>query len=252
MNYPTDLTDFQWKVISIFFDTQRKRKYCLRQILNAIFYQNRTGVQWRLLPKDFPPYGIVSYYYHQWLKQGLWQAINRKLVTKWRKAQGRCASPSVGIMDAQSVKHSLWGIGAKGFDGHKKIKGRKRHLVIDSLGLVLAAVVTVANIHDTKGGKKLLSKLATSGYDRMRVVIADSAYPSLENWLSKLYGWILQISPIHTKEKGFQPVPQRWKVERTFSWLNWNRRLIVDYERNISSSESRVLIANTAYLLKKI
>ena len=252
MNYSTDLTDSQWEVISIFFDNQRKRKYNLRDIINGILYQTRTGVQWRLLPKDFPPYGTVSYYYHKWCKQNLWHAINRKLIIEERKSRGRYASPSVGIVDSQTVKHSLWGAGEKGFDGNKKIKGRKRHIIIDTLGLILAVVVTVANRHDSKGGKSLLKRVAKAGYGRLRIIVADGAYPSIGKWLLEFYGWILQISTISEKGRGFQPVPQRWKVERTISWLNWNRRLIVDYERSIQSSENRVLIANIAYLLKKI
>ena len=252
MSYPTDLTDSNWKIIAYILDDQRKRKYSLRSIFNAILYLNRTGVQWRMLPKDFPPYGTVSYYYHKWRKSGKYFVINRLLVKLYRKEQGRCASPSVTMIDSQTVKHSLWGQGVKGFDGHKRIKGRKRHITVDTLGLVLVAWVTVANRHDVKAGKIVFKKLIKSGFDRLRILIGDSAYESMEKLLAKTYRWTLKVTKVSDTVKGFHPVPQRWKVERTFAWLNWNRRIIVDYERLLSSSQAMVYIANSAYILRKL
>jgi transposase len=250
--YPTNITDSQWEVISSLFDTQRKRKYSLQEIINAIFYLTRSGVQWRMLPKDFPPYGIVYYYFRSWQISGLWERINRHVVEQERIKQDRPASPSVGIIDSQSIKNRERGLGDKGFDGHKKIKGRKRHLIIDSLGLVLAVMVGPANNHDACAAKILLQKLALVGFERMKIIIGDGAYEHLAEWLKENLKWVLQIfKRSDTAKTPFEVLPQRWKVERTISWLMWSRRLSLDYEADTRTSETFVLIANIYLILRK-
>lgn len=251
--YPTNVTDSQWEVISSFFDAQRKRKYSLREIVNAIFYLTRSGVQWRMLPKDFPPYGIVNYYFRVWQGKGLWEQINQHLVCLKRLQQGREASPSVSIVDSQSVKNRERGLPDKGFDGNKKVKGRKRHFAVDTLGLVLAVVVGMANEHDSKAAQNLLLKLAAAGFKRIKIIIGDGAYQYLAEWISIHLNWALHIfKRSDTACPGFKVLPQRWKVERTISWLMWFRRLSLDYEAYPETSETFVLLANVQMILRKM
>lgn len=248
--YPTDLTDSQWEVIKNCFDHQRKRKYPLRRILDAIFYITKSGVQWALLPKDFPPKEIVYYYFSRWRDSGHWKEVNVRLVRMHRKKHKRKPAPSTGIADSQSVENREWGVPEKGFDGHKKVKGRKRHIVIDTLGLILCCVVSPANRHDSKVFGALATELKRCGFKRMRRIIADGAYSNLTDWLKNNFRWELVISLLSELRKGFTPIQQRWKVERTISWLKWNRRLSSDYELHTQTSEAFVLIANIRHILK--
>ena len=250
--YPSDLTDSQWEVIEEILNDQRKRKYNLRDILNAIFYLNRSGCQWRMLPKEYPPFNLCFYYYQKWMRNGTWIRINTSLVRQVRKKEKRKPSPSVGVIDSQSIKNSERGVIDKGFDGHKRIMGRKRHIVVDTLGLVLVAVVHAANIHDSKAAVWVLERLKAMRYKRMKIILADQAYTgSLENWVKTICRWTLKI--IETcKGNNFQVVPMRWKVERTISWLMWARRLSRDFECEVLSSETQVYIANIYRCLRKI
>lgn len=251
--YSTNVTDSQWEVISFFFNVQRKRKYPLREIVNGIFYLTRTGVHWRLLPNDLPPYGIVHYYFRKWIKAGLWEQINQALVRKERVSNNREPSPSVGIVDSQSIKNRERGLLDKGFDGNKKIKGRKRHIVVDTLGLVLAVFVGAANEHDSKPAQTLLRKLSMIGWERLQTIIGDGAYEHLGDWLKEHLLWdLLVFKRSDTGKSVFQVLPQRWKVERTISWLMWYRRLSLDYEAYPETSETFVLLANIHRILKKI
>ena len=186
--YPTDLTDSQWEVIEEILNDQRKRKYALRSIINAILYLNRSGCQWRMLPKDYPPYGSCFYYYRKWTRDGTWVRINTSLNRKVRKRAGRKPSPSVGVIDSQSVKNSERGVIDKGFDGYKKIQGRKRHIVIDTLGLILAAVVHPANIHDSKKALAVSERLKKMRYRRLKIILADQAYAGpLVSWVNLFF-----------------------------------------------------------------
>ncbi len=206
-----------------------------------------------MLPKDLPPYGIVNYYFRQWQQSGLWKKINLFLVRNWRQKKKRKPSPSVGIIDSQSVKNREWGLPDKGFDGNKKINGRKRHLVIDSLGHILTVLVGPANEHDSKAGKILLKRLYNCRFRRMETIIGDGAYKYLGEYLSHYFKWILQIIKLDDFFKGtFKVLPQRWKVERTISWTMWFRRLSFDYEAYPQTSETFVLLANIQIILKKL
>lgn len=248
--YPTDLTDSAWQVIEEILADKRKRKYSLRAILNALLYLTKTGCQWRLLPNDLPPWPLCYYYFWKWRNNGSWEKLNKALVERRRKQAGRTASPSVGIIDSQSVKCSEWGVVPKGYDGHKQVNGRKRHIVVDTLGLVLVVVVHAANQHDSPAARAVLTRLAGQGYGRMSKILADSAYgKKLARWLKKTFSLILEVVKV-SELPGFQVVPMRWKVERTFSWMNWSRRLSKDYECGVTSHESFVYLSNINRMLK--
>jgi putative transposase len=245
------MTNSQWQVISEILKDQRKRKYSLRLIVEAIFYLSKTGCQWRLLPTCYPPSGICFYYYQLWTRNGKWAEMNRLLVEQYRVSQGRLASPSVGIIDSQSVKNSEWGVQEKGFDGYKRIQGRKRHIIVDTLGCVIGVKVTAANIPDSKVALQLCQQM--KAYPR--VLLADGGYQG--KWIKqaqkqlKMEVKVVKRNEMH-KNTPFKPLPQRWKVERTISWLQWNRRLAKDYECDTASSETQIYIANIYRLLKKI
>ncbi len=249
--YSTDLTDSQWEVIQDILNDQRKRKYSLRQILNAIFYLMKTGCQWRMIPKDYPPYQSCYYYFQKWTMDGTWEIINKAIVELYRIKNNREASPSVGIIDSQSVKCSEWGVPEKGFDGKKQIQGRKRHIVVDTLGCILAVAVHSANRHDSKGGLWVLKELFNQQYHRLVKIIADQAYRgTIHDLTATLYGWV--IDNLETpRGKKFQVIPQRWKVERNFAWLNWDRRLSKDYECEPTSAQSIIYISNIHRLIRK-
>ena len=252
--YSTSLTDSQWQIIQVYLPLQRRRKYCLRQVVDALLYLLKSGCQWRLLPRDFPPYQVVFYYFQCWRRKQLWQQINQALNRLYREQQGRPTSPSMAIVDAQSVKNSEWGLMDKGFDGHKRIQGRKRHLAVDTLGLVLSVSLSAANVHDSVAAPELLIKLHQQGYERLETVLADSAYKgSLIGWCEEEFGWKLLIATgVKGMQKGFVLEPQRWKVERSISWLQWNRRLSKDYEDRPDSAEAFVLISNISRVIRKI
>lgn len=247
------MTNSQWQVMSEILKDQRKRKYSLRLILEAIFYVSKTGCQWRLLPTCYPPYGICFYYYQLWTRNGKWAEINRRLVMYYRISQGRLACPSVGIIDSQSIKNSEWGVQEKGFDGYKRIQGRKRHIVVDTLGSIIAVKVTPANIPDSKVALQLCQQLQT--YPRVGVLLADGGYQG--KWIKQAQKQVnIEVKVVKRNEMHrntpFKPLTQRWKVERTISWLQWNRRLAKDFECDTSSSETQIYIANMYRLLKKI
>jgi putative transposase len=251
--YPTNLTDSQWQVIEKLLLDQRKRKYELRQVLNAIFYVVKGGIPWRLMPKDLPPWKSVYYYYAKFCSLGIWQELNDALREKVREKKGRKVSPSAAILDSQSVKTTLVG-GQRGFDAAKHIKGRKRHILVDTLGLLLAVVVHRADIDERRGAGFVLKRLFKQKklFPRLSVIFADGGYSGeFEAFVRKTFRWVLQIVRKPLGVKTFQVLPKRWIVERTFSWLTANRRLSVDYERKVKSSEAMIHIAMIRLMLKQ-
>ena len=230
-SYPTDLSDAEWQEIELLIpkpktNRGRKRKHPLREILDAIFYLLRAGCAWRLLPHDFPPWKTVYHYFRLWRKDGTWEQINTALRIRLREADGREPEPSAAILDSQSVKTtSVKGI--RGYDAGKKVKGRKRHILVDTLGLLLTVVVHTANIQDRDGAKHVLGK-AKLLFSRLHLIWADGGYAGkLIDWVKCTCNWILEIVKRDPNTKGFQVLPRRWVVERTLSWLGKRRSIRV-------------------------
>ena len=252
-SYPSDLTDPQWAIIQEILQDTRKRKHSLRDILDSVFYIVKGGIQWRMLPLDKPPWQTVYYYHQKWRSDGTWDLIHEALRAKVRKKHGRDASPSVGLIDSQSVKTSQLG-GSRGFDNGKNVKGVKRQIVVDTLGLLLAVVVHRADISDKRGGEFLLNRLIALRffYPRLRQFFADQAYKSLSEWLKKNWDrWRLDVIKRPKGAKGFVLLPKRWIVERTFAWMTVNRRLEKNYERKRQNHELMLKLAMIRIMINR-
>ena len=231
---------------------ERSRKLFLREILNAIFYVNKSGCQWRMLPSDFAPWQTVYYYFRKWKLEGVWEEIWAVIHSKARKSIGKNENPSLGIIDSRSVKTSHHVDTDRGIDGNKKIKGRKEHIVVDTLGLPMSINVHEANIHDSKGAVPTIEKLAYK-FPGLCKILADGGYQGdLAEWVKNKFGWDLEVV-LRPKEssKRFNVIPKRWIVERTFSWLENYRRLTIDYEFLTETAETMVTIAFIQIALKR-
>ncbi len=254
--YPSDLTAEEWAVIRPFLPGPsrlgRPRKVDLRKVWDAIQYIAASGCAWSLLPRDFPPVSTVRYYFYRWRNDGLLAEINRALVARARQAAGRKAQPTAGVIDSQSVKTSE-NTSLSGFDAGKRIKGRKRHIITDTCGNLLACTVHSAGIQDRDGAPGVFARLRREA-PKLRHMFADGGYagPKLRDALVSLGRWTLQIVKRSDTAKGFEMLPRRWVVERTFAWLGRCRRLARDWEKTIESAEAWLLIAHIRRITRLI
>lgn len=256
--YPSDLNDRQWQLVaSIFVSTVPENfapeKYSAREMLNAILYVSKTGCTWRSLPHDFPPWESVYGRFQRWQRSGVLAEALRYLHGCERERLGRASDPTLGIVDSQSVKTTEdANPGTVGYDAGKKTKGRKRHILVDTTGAILALYISVGSVQDRDGLAPLL-KVAKTQYSSLQKVLVDSAYTGETVACAAASTKIkVEITKRNQQVKGFVPVRKRWIVERTFGWLNRSRRLSKDFERTIKSSEAMVRIAMIAVLVKRV
>ena len=253
--YPSDLTDNRWNHIKELFETENQRgrptEIDLRLVVNAILFILVSGCQWRYLPKDYPKWQSVYYHFRKWKKSGKWKVVYGILYAEYREKEGRHKHATAGAIDSQSVKTTSVP-SSRGFDAGKKINGRKRHILVDTLGLLIAVAVTAASIQDRDGAKLLLKAIKGSG-KKIRKIWVDGGYRGeLVKWVKSKCRIVLEVVLRSEEAKGFVLLPRRWVVERTFAWLNNSRRLSKDYERFCDTSETFIYIAMTRLILLRL
>lgn len=253
--YPTDLTDAQWATLSPLLPAApwwaRPRTAELREVCNAILYITRHGIPWNALPHDFPPSSTVYYYFRQWTDDGTWTAINDALRQQVRGDAGKEADPSVGIIDSQSVKVTAIP-GERGYDAGKLVNGRKRSLIVDTLGMVLRVVVHPADVSDLVGGTWVASRVAGLSTRLTTLCGARHDGGQFAEAMARDYGWEVEVIRRPADAAGVQVLPKRWSVERTFGWLTWYRRLSKDYEQLTEVSESFIYAAMIHLMLRRL
>lgn len=254
--YETDLTDEQFTLVEPFLPKPKRRgrpPADLRAVLNGILYLVRTGCQWRLLPKDFPPWSTVHTWYRRWRRDGTWARLHEALRCQVRTQAGRDPSPRSSAIDSQSVKTPAAG-GDSGFDNGKKVKGRKRHIWVDSMGLLLAVLVTTADVHDARAAGDLLHRRVWDELPRLEVVYADNSYRAeyLQEEVFELAPFTLHVVSRPKDAEGFVRLPQRWVVERSFAWLGRSRRLAKDCEHEPAASEAMIQVSMIHMMLRRL
>lgn len=256
--YPSDLNDEQWQLIlprlhREYAGTGRPPVGEFREIVNAILYLERSGCQWNMLPHDLPPKSTVYDYFIRWTNDGTWDLILADLRDRIRRMKGRRKQPATANIDSQTVKTSEHSQ-TRGYDGGKAITGRKRHIVVDSLGLLLAVVVTAASVDDAAAAPQVMDQIRSTEQPRLKAVRADNKYHNyvLYSWLEQQpdIRWNLEIVSRPKGSKGYVQLPKRWVAERTFSWLNRWRRLSRDYEHYDQTSETMVKVASIGRMLR--
>lgn len=253
--YPTDLTDNQWKLVKELIPPAksggRPRSLEMRLVLNAILYVVVGGIQWRLLPREYPNWKSVYHYFRQWRDSGDWQRLHNTLRAQVREQEGRHKHPTAGCLDSQSVKTTQIP-GERGYDAGKQVNGRKRHLLVDTLGLLVVIVVTAASVSDPAGARLVFQRLRGIG-KKLRLIWVDGSYRGqLLTWVADRFRFILRPVLRNEDQKGFVVLPRRWVVERTFGWFTLHRRLSKDYEVLPASSEAMIYITMSRLMLRRL